>query len=118
MHYLTDIGCVYWVIRSGKLPYKLVISVSVCKSQYLLCNEQAAADVTEAVHCHVGDWSTAAVTSLKRRRIDKIAVISLDIILLDHTHFSSSVTQVSVAHFLALVFLSICYIFLYECLGC
>ena len=57
-----------------------------------------AADVTEAIHCHVSDWLKAAMTSLQRRRIDKIAVISLDIILLDHTHFSSSVTQVSMAH--------------------
>jgi len=64
-----------------------------------------AADVIEAIRFHVSDWSKAAMTSLQRRRIDKIAVISLDVILLDHTHFSSSVTQVSMAHFLA-VFLN------------
>jgi len=63
--------------------------------QNLLCNEQAAADITEAVHCHVGDWSQAALTSLQRRRIDKIAVVSLDVIFLDHAHFSSPVTQVT-----------------------
>jgi len=67
----------------------------------LLTNEQAAADVIEAVHCHVADWSKAALTSLQRRRIDKIAVVSLDVIFLDHAHFRSSVTQVSVTRLLA-----------------
>ena len=68
----------------------------MCKLQNLLCNEQAAADITEAVHCHVSDWSKAALTSLQRCRIDKITVVSLDVILLDHAHFSSfCVTQVS-----------------------
>ena len=64
-----------------------------------MSNEKAAADVTEAIHCHVVDWSKAAMTSLQRRRVDKIAVVSLDIILLDHAHFSSSVAQVSTAQF-------------------
>jgi len=73
----------------------MAMTVCMCKRQYLLSNEQAAADVTEAVHSHVSDWSKAALTSLHRRRIDKIAVISLDIIFLDHAHFSSSVTQVN-----------------------
>jgi len=73
------------------------ICANVTKQQNLPWNEQAAADITEAVHYHVGDWSKAALTSLQRRRIDKITVTSLDIILLDHAHFSSSVSQVSVA---------------------
>jgi len=67
----------------------------------LLTNEQAAADVTEAVHCHVADWSKAALTSLQRHRIDKIAVVSLDIIFLDHAYFRSSTVQVTVAHLFA-----------------
>ena len=59
-----------------------------------------ASDVTEAVNSHVRDWSKAAVTSLQRRRIDKIAVVSLDVILLDHAHFNTSVAQVSQYGFL------------------
>ena len=84
----------------GKLGEWLLIQLCVCcncKWQNLLSNEKAAADVTEAVNCHVGDWSKAAMTSLQRRRIDKIAVVSLDVILLDHAHFSSPVAQVSTA---------------------
>jgi len=59
-----------------------------------LSNEKAAADVTEAVHNYVSDWSQAAVMSLQRRRIDKIAVVALEVVLLDHAHFRSSVAQV------------------------
>jgi len=72
-----------------------------------LSNEKAAADVTEAVHCYVGDWSTAAMTSLQRRRVDKIAIVSLDVILLDHAHFGSSVAQVSTAFQFTAPFLSV-----------
>jgi len=75
----------------------VVTKVVLCERQNLLSNEKAAADVTEAVHCHASDWSKAAMTSLQRRRIDKIAVVSLDIILFDHAYFSSSVAQVSMA---------------------
>ena len=85
---------------------------SPCKLQNLLCNEQAAADITESVHCHVGDWSKAALTSLQRRRIDKITIVSLDVILLDHAHFSSSVTQVILSH-IAIIFIKSRLLFLF-----
>jgi hypothetical protein len=56
-------------------------------------NEKVIEQIVATIHRHVYSWSSAAINALRRPTIDKITVIAMEILMLDHAHFNSDVTR-------------------------